>query len=326
MYFMDIKDFIIEDKSVINYNNKNIGYFKLSIILLLILFIANYRLTGSKLYFLIFSTIATFGVLFIYSKFKNKEKNISDIILENEIYEPKIKKNVFYTLIIILNIVLYPLIFEKINPGPYEFGSLVSAAFLFVTQIMISVLLLISYNILIKTEKNGSKYNPNNHQFIYKVITFVSILILIVTIFSSIAYFLPLIKNYQSFSVIGLIEQNTDLWPIDFNSLRISSIIKSNYILIRYIVIFLSSITLFLSVKRYLFARVSFLWLIIIILFLNNNFFDTSVYTKRNINNIKSMQVERVLKYEEAMKMNSCSRIINLYDKNLCEYYLRERS
>lgn len=314
-------------------NNNTKGYNKLLVILLAVLFSGSFIFKGSEVYFIIFFAILSLSALFIYYKSQHIDNNINEKLLITEIYKPKIERLKFYIYVLVLNIIMNPILLSWMNPDPYEFGALIAFLILIVFQIIFSILIIGSYEILRKTEKDGSKYNPTKHLFIYNIIILVSAMILLVALFASFAYILPFIKNYESFNIISSMKQNTDLWFIDFHSLYISSILKSGYILLRYIIIFLSVITLFYSIKKYRIGRVCFFWLIGIILcsevLLGLNLFDTKIYTHESSINSKVDMVKRVLEYSKAIvskDINSCTKINNEDDKKLCEYYIKQRN
>ena len=253
-----------------------------------------------------------------------------------EIYEPKIKRRHFYFFIFLLDFVgffKFPLIFNSVHANRGEFDGLPQFFIFIFADIIFTILAIISYEILIKKEENGSKYNPSNHKNTYIFILITSILIFFIALISAVIYLIPLLKNYQTFKLLELVKNSKYTYWGYLPGMYIHNFLNSNYLILRYILIILSGHLIYLTIKSYNIARVYIFWIISFIV-ISQLFFNLDVFSKTYItykNNVTSIvnMTNGILEYEKIISTNNPSLCSTINDKTAqfnCENYFYQIS
>ena len=170
-----------------------------------------------------------------------------------EMYKPKISRKLFIFFILFFDIIMFiiGILLIPENAGLAGASLVIGIIFLIILFTFFSI---ISYEIIIKKEKDGSRYKPLNHRRTYTSMVIISSIILFFTLWSAITYLFPLITYFHLFSVTPdtYYNRTSDSYFIVFLLAKVSS----------FVVIIFGALTLFLSIKKTRIALLTFFWLI----------------------------------------------------------------
>ena len=247
------------------------------------------------------------------------------------IYEPKIRRGYFYFYLFLFDVIspfIFGIIFTSVHVNRGGFDGLPQFFIFIFLEIIFTILAIISYEILVKKEKDGSKYSPLNHNIKYNIILIISIIIFLISLISAITYLIPLIKNYGTFSSLELLKNSKYTYWGYLPEMYINNFLSENYLVLRCIFVILSGHLIYLTIKKLNVARVYLLWLISFMilsqLFLGLDLLGTT-YTIRmkRIQNVVDM-TNGILEYDKVIISNnpqSCNSIKNARAQFNCKNY-----
>lgn len=248
-----------------------------------------------------------------------------------EIYKPKISRGSFYFRLFLFDAIapfIFMAIFGAVHVNRGEFDGLPQFFMFIFFEIIFTILTIISYEILVKKEKDGSKYNPFNHKIKYNIILIISIIIFLVSLISAIEYLIPLIKNYGTFSSLELVKNSQYTYWGYLPEMYINNFLSESYFVLRCVLIILSGHLIYLAIKRFSIARVYLLWLISFMI-LSQLFWDLDLlgttYNLRieRINDTVNM-TKGIIEYDKVISLNNpqlCSSINYKRAQDNCKNY-----